>query len=69
MFYVKNVPTWERALRVLVGLALMALAIFVIGRSPLGYALGASGIIAMLTGFFGFCPLCALAGRRLGSDS
>jgi hypothetical protein len=31
----------------------------------LGWAVTAGGIGAALTGIFGFCPACALAGRRL----
>lgn len=69
MFYVKNVPGWERALRLLSGLAMMAGAYFAFKGSFVGYALAALGVIAILTGFFGFCPMCALAGRKLDSDS
>jgi DUF2892 family protein len=33
----------------------------------LGYAIAAGGVIAILTGFFGFCPMCAMVGRKLPS--
>ena len=69
MIYIKNVPGWERALRVFAGLAMMAGAYFAIKGSFMGYALAASGVLAILTGFLGFCPMCALAGRKLDSDS
>jgi hypothetical protein len=34
---------------------------------PIGYAIAAGGVIAILTGFFGFCPMCAMVGRKLPS--
>ena len=34
---------------------------------PLAYAIAAGGAIAIITGFFGFCPMCAMAGRKLPS--
>ncbi|MFO1111489.1 MAG: DUF2892 domain-containing protein [Bradyrhizobium sp.] len=67
MFYRKNLPGWERALRVIAGLALIAWGLIAYSAIPLGYVLAAGGATAILTGFFGFCPMCALAGRRLPS--
>jgi hypothetical protein len=70
MFYVKNVPGWERALRGLVGvLMLLGAALLLSMGNPLGYVVGASGLMAIMSGFFGFCPMCALAGRRLKARS
>jgi len=65
MLYTKNVPMGERLLRVLSGAALIAYG--VIGRKggALGYLVAGSGGVAVLTGFVGFCPMCALAGRRI----
>jgi hypothetical protein len=64
MFYVKNVPGWERLVRVLAGLLAAAFGLFALGgASGVGLALGAAGIVA--SGLFGFCPMCALVGRRL----
>lgn len=62
--FVKNVPPLERALRVVVsavgaGLALWllpALAGVIVAASAAGFA---------LTGLVGFCPACAMVGRRL----
>ena len=65
MIYAKNVPTAERAIRVIAGLALIAFGVFGLKGTPLGYVLTASGLVAVLTGFVGFCPMCALAGRRI----
>lgn len=64
MFYVKNVPTWERALRVIVGLAVAAWSVQVLGGMwGTVVALSAAGIV--LSGLFGFCPACAMVGRKL----
>lgn len=66
MFFAKNLPLWERVLRSLLGLALVAYGLL----GPLagalgGYAIAGAGVVAALTGFVGFCPMCALVGRRL----
>ena len=64
MFYVKNVPTWERVLRVAAGVAVVAWSLLAQdGPWGTGLALSAAGIA--LSGLFGFCPACALVGRRL----
>jgi hypothetical protein len=64
MFYVKNVPTWERVLRVIVGLAVAAWSVLALGGLwGTAVALSAAGIV--LSGLFGFCPACAMVGRKL----
>ncbi|KQV43104.1 MULTISPECIES: DUF2892 domain-containing protein [unclassified Duganella] len=64
MFYVKNVPTWERALRVIAGLAVVAWSVPALGGLwGTAVALSAAGIV--LSGLFGFCPACAMVGRKL----
>lgn len=67
MLYAKNLPGWERALRIVVGLA--ALAFAAIGWSTAGFGLGVAvalvGATLALTGLFGFCPMCAMLGRKL----
>ncbi|RID97963.1 YgaP family membrane protein [Simplicispira hankyongi] len=65
MFYVKNVPHWERGLRLIVGV--MALAFAAMNWGASGWAVGAGTIGAMLamTGLVGFCPMCAMVGRKL----
>lgn len=64
MLYVKNVPAWERVLRVLVGSGAAALALWAV-PGPAGWLLsaGAAGLVA--SGLLGFCPACAMVGRRL----
>ena len=66
MFYTKNVPRWERAGRVLAGVAMILSGLFGLKGLPVGNLIAFSGVITALTGFFGFCPLCAMAGRRPG---
>jgi len=65
MFYIKNVPVWERTVRVL-----LSIAVGVWGYQAFPGALGigivVSAVFFSLTGFFGFCPACAMVGRRLG---
>lgn len=73
MFYPKNVPNFERVLRIALGLGLIAFAWF--GQSSLGGftplltgGLIFSALFVMVTGFVGWCPACALVGRKLKSD-
>lgn len=64
MLYVKNLPTWERVVRI-VGAVAMAACAWRFRDGPLGWIFAASAAVTVLTGVFGFCPMCALAGRRL----
>lgn len=64
MFYVKNVPVWERVVRVAAGL--IALVFMVVNwGSPWMMGAGVAGAMLSLTGLVGFCPMCALVGRKL----
>jgi hypothetical protein len=65
MLYVKNLPGWERAVRMLMGAGLIAAALAYFGPTTVGWAMGLGGATAMLSGLFGFCPACAMVGRRL----
>jgi hypothetical protein len=61
-FYAKNVPSWERFVRI----ALSAAGI-VYGLSlpqPWSWVIAASAAAFALTGLVGFCPACAMMGRR-----
>jgi hypothetical protein len=64
MLYKKNLPAWERRLRFAAGAMLVAF-----GAAALEGALAwvgiASGVGLVLSGLFGFCPACAMVGRRL----
>jgi Protein of unknown function (DUF2892) len=65
MFYRKNIYSWEQGLRIMVSGALVAYAALAMPASTLSYILIAGGIGFGLTGVFGFCPMCAMVGRRL----
>ncbi|WOB07200.1 DUF2892 domain-containing protein [Piscinibacter gummiphilus] len=64
MFYRKNVGSKECVARVLGGLLIVACSLTQIGTTPLGLVLAASGVVTALTGLLGYCPACALSGRR-----
>src|SRR6266851_776743 len=48
MWYRKNVGGWERAARLIGG----------------GLMLIGAGVVTLVTGVFGYCPACAIAGRE-----
>lgn len=62
--YVKNVPNWERAVRIVAGLAI-AIGGLTAMAPPWNWVLVAAGVGLGLSGVFGFCPACAMVGRRL----
>jgi len=64
MLYRKNVGSKESWARVLGGALIVACSLMQIGTTPLGLVLAASGVFTALTGLFGYCPACAMAGRR-----
>lgn len=64
MLYVKNVPGWERLLRVMIGIGLVVGSVLWLGPNAKGWALGAMGLSASMTGLVGWCPMCAMAGRK-----
>jgi hypothetical protein len=65
MLYVKNVPGWERAAGVAMGAGLLAASVLHFGPTPVGWGVGAIGALAAMSGLLGFCPACAMVGRRL----
>jgi len=66
MIFRKNLPGWERTMRVVLGAIMIGYGLGLLA-DPLGYAIAAGGAIAIITGFFGFCPMCAMVGRKLPS--
>ena len=63
MLYRKNLPHWERWLRMIAGMTLVTYGL--IGAPSVliaGLAL-VSAVVVLVTGFVGYCPACALAGR------
>ena len=63
MWYVKNLPRWERVVRLLSAL-LMGGCAWRFGATPVGLFFGAGGVVTALTALVGYCPMCALGGRR-----
>lgn len=63
MFFRKNLPGWERTIRLFAGAAIAACGLYWFGLTPAGYALAAAGGFTALTALFGFCPACAMIGR------
>jgi hypothetical protein len=64
MLYRRNVGFKESVARVLGGALMVGGALTQLGMTPLGWALIAGGALAALTGVLGFCPACAMAGRK-----
>lgn len=64
MVYWKNMGTAERWMRALAGAAVLAAAWLAFGATGRALVVGASGAMLALTGAVGFCPACALLGRR-----
>jgi len=69
MSYRRNVGVAERWVRVLGGALVAACSLSQVGLTPLGIALAAGGVLAAITGLAGYCPACAMAGRRPIEDS
>jgi Protein of unknown function (DUF2892) len=67
MLYRKNLRGWERAVRVVGGVAMIAGGLLGLSGMPIGYLFACSGVVTALTGFVGFCPMCAMVGRKLSS--
>jgi hypothetical protein len=70
MLYPKNVPNFERAGRIMGGIVLVVLALFGqqmtgISSSLLSIVLVLSAMMLVVTGFVGWCPACAMVGRKL----
>lgn len=63
-FYAKNLPNWERALRLALA-AVVVVAALLLLPAPWSWAVVASGLGFAVTGLVGFCPACAMVGRRL----
>ena len=57
----KNVCGIERVLRILVGVALAVVGLLVVGSTG-GIVMTVAGVILVVTGLMGFCPLWVLLG-------
>jgi hypothetical protein len=66
--YRKNIRQWEQWSRIVVGVAMVATGL-AIGSVAVTVALVAAGIGLATTGVIGWCPACAMVGRRLEQDA
>ena len=64
MLYVKNLPVWERLMR-FVAVLVMAGCAWHFKVSPVGVAFAAGAAFTLVTAVFGWCPACAISGRKL----
>ncbi len=66
MFYLKrNLPNWERGLRIAMGLAVGgAVAGGFFSAGLVTWLAIATAVTFVSTALVGFCPACALVGRR-----
>lgn len=66
MLFKKNLPVWERALRSVAGVSMIAGGLFApaLAGSVVGYIIAAAGVMTVVTGFVGYCPACTVVGRR-----
>lgn len=65
MFYFKrNLPTWERVTRILAGAAVGAAVAGGLTTDSVTWLALATAATLVLTAFVGFCPACAMVGRR-----
>lgn len=67
MCYVKNVPGWERVVRIVLGAVGAALSILLLkGIVGIVGAVVVAGVT--MSGLVGFRPACAMVGRRLAKQ-
>lgn len=64
MLYRKNVGSKESVVRVLGGVLMAGCALALLGTTTRGLVLAASGVGLVLSGLFGYCPACAMVGRK-----
>ena len=63
MLYRKNLFAWEQMLRIIAGVAMIGGGLIYLPGWP-GYLVAASGGLLAVTGVFGWCPACAMVGRK-----
>lgn len=65
MLYVKNIPIWERIARIMMAVAMIAFGLLELKGQTVGYVIAGGGVMALMTGFLGFCPMYAMVGRKI----
>jgi len=69
VYFRHNLPGWERAMRVVAGILLIGLAIVFSASQSVMWGGLAVGVVLVGTGLVGFCPICAMVGRRPVTDN
>jgi hypothetical protein len=69
MIYRKNIGGLEQAIRIAAGAAMVVCGLLGLGYNAIGYAVAGMGVVTAVTGLFGFCPGCAMVGRKLNETS
>ncbi len=62
-----NEASWDRIGRVVLGIALIGTGVLAVGGGW-GWALAAVGLIPLVTGIVGWCPIYAIIGRGSKSE-
>ena len=60
----KNMGSKESWARLIGGSLIVACSLAQVGPTLLGLVLASGGALVALTGLLGFCPACAMAGRK-----
>ena len=69
MYFKTNLPGWERAIRIAMGIMVAGLAYLYAPNFLMTWVGVAMGVMFAGTGFIGFCPMCAMVGRKyIGID-
>lgn len=64
MWFRKNVAGPERWARFIFGLTLTGCGLIGFNASLFGLLVACVGVVSLLTAFIGYCPACALVGRK-----
>ena len=65
MFYRKNVGEREQVARLAGGVVMLLSGLLQLPGQLTGYLIATAGVVTMATGLVGFCPACAMLGRKL----
>jgi hypothetical protein len=63
VIYRKNVFAWEQIARLVAGAAIIGGGLYFVPGWP-GILIAVAGLYTLLTGVFGYCPACAMVGRK-----